>query len=50
MTAIVISSEEMDDNVKLVKLLEESVLLEKDFSNTIKIKREHKKVDFFPCN
>lgn len=38
MTAIIISNEEMDDNIKLVKLLEESVLLEKDFNKTSKNK------------
>ena len=38
MTAIIISNEEMDDNIKLVKLLEESVLLEKDFNKTNKNK------------
>ena len=38
MTAIIISNKEMDDNIKLVKLLEESVLLEKDFNKTNKNK------------
>lgn len=38
MTAIIISNEEMNDNIKLVKLLEESVLLEKDFNKTNKNK------------
>ena len=48
MTAIIISNEEMDDNVKLVKLLEESVLLEKDFSNTNKNKARAQKGRFLP--
>lgn len=50
MTTIIISNEEMDDNVKLVKLLEESVLWEKDFSKTNKNKARAQKGGFFPCN
>ena len=46
MTTMIISNEEMIDIMKILKSLEESGLLIKDVSDTIKIKQENKKRDF----
>ena len=46
MTALIISNEEMNDTMKIVKSLEESSLLMKDVSKTIKIEAKNKKEDF----
>ena len=49
-TALTISNEKIDDKMKIVKLLEESGLLIKWISKTIKNKaKERRKVDFFQC-
>ena len=46
MTALIISNEEMNDTMKIVKSLEESSLLMKDVSKTIKIEAKNKKEGF----
>ena len=43
MTAIIVSNEEMNDTMKIVKSLEESGLLIKGVSKTIKMKQKQKK-------
>ena len=48
-TTLIISHEEMNDIVKRVKSLEESGLLIKDVSQTIKIKQKNKEEDFSVC-
>ena len=45
MTAMIISNEEMDDIMKIVKYFEESGLLKK----RCLMKQENKKVDFLTC-
>ena len=47
-TALTISNEEIDDKMKIVKLLEESGLLIKWISKTIKNKAKERKGGFFP--
>ena len=47
--AAIISNEEMEDITKIVKSLEESGLLIKGISETIKNKKKNKKEDFFRC-
>ena len=46
---LIISNDEMNDIVKIVKLLEESGLLIKDMSETFKMKQKNKKADFSVC-
>ena len=46
--ALIISNEEMEDIIKIVKSLEESGLLIKRISET-KMKQKNKKVDFSEC-
>ena len=47
-TALIISNEELEDIIKIVKSLEESGLLVKEISETIKNeKKKNKKEDFF---
>ena len=43
MTAIIVSNEEMNDTMKVVKSLEESALLIKGVRKTIKMKQKQKK-------
>ena len=47
-TALTISNEEMEDAVKIVKLLKESRLLVKKISETIKSKTNKQKGGFLP--
>ena len=50
MTTLTISNEKMDDIMKMIKSLEESGLLIKGVSETIKnVAKEQKKVDFLSC-
>ena len=48
-TALIISNEEIEDIMKIVKSLEQSGLLVKGISETIKNKKKNKKEDFFQC-
>ena len=48
-TALIISNEELDDIMKIVKSLKESGLRIKYFSETIKNKAKNKNVDFLVC-
>ena len=48
-TALIISNREMDDIMKIVKSLEESGLLVKNVSDTIKNKPNNKKLVFPEC-
>ena len=48
-TTSIISNEEMKDIMKIVKSLEESELLIKEFMKQLKMKQRNKKVDFFQC-
>ena len=48
-TALIISNEEMEDIMKIVKSLEELGLLIKGISKTIKMKQISKKTNFFQC-
>ena len=45
-TALIISNEEMEDIMKVVKSLKESGLLINSISETIKMKQINKKADF----
>ena len=45
-TTLIISNEEMNDIMKIVKSLEESTLLIKDVSETVKNKTQEKKGGF----
>ena len=47
--AVIISKEEREDVMKIVKSLEESGLLIKGISKTIENEANEKKVDFFQC-
>ena len=49
MTTLIISNEEMNYVMKIVKSLEESGLLIKRVSETIKMKQNNKKEDFLEC-
>ena len=49
MTALLISNEEMQQVMKIVKSLDESGLLIKGVSETIKMKQKNKKVNFLAC-
>ena len=49
MTILIISNEEMDDIMKIVKSLGESGLLIKGVSKIIKMKPKGKKMDFLAC-
>ena len=46
---LIISNEDMDDIMKTVKSLEKSSLLIKGVSDTLKIKKKNKGVDFLAC-
>ena len=46
---LIISNEDMDDIMKIVKSLEKSCLLIKGVSDTLKIKKKNKGVDFLAC-
>ena len=48
-TTLIISNEEMNDIMKIVKSLEESDLLIKDFSETIQNEAKNKKEGFSVC-
>ena len=48
-TTSIISNEEMKDIMKIVKSLEESELLIKEFMKQLKMKQRNKMVDFFQC-
>ena len=49
MTALLISNEEMEDKLKIVKSLKESDLLKQVISKQLKIKQKNKKVHFSQC-
>ena len=49
MTKLIISNEELDDIIKIIKSLEESGLLIKGASKTIKNEAKEKKMDFLAC-
>ena len=49
MTTLIISNEEMDDIIKIVRSLEESGLLIKGVNKAIKNKANNKMVDFLAC-
>ena len=49
MTALLISNEEMQQVMKIVKSLDESGLLIKGVNETIKMKQKNKKVNFLAC-
>ena len=49
MTTLIVSNEEMNYIMKIVKSLEESGLLIKRVSETIKMKQNNKKEDFLEC-
>ena len=49
MTTLIISNEEMDDILKIIKSLEESGLLIKGVSKTIKNEAKEQTVDFSAC-
>ena len=46
---LIISNEEMNDIIKIVKRLDESTLLTKGVNEAIKMKQNNKKVDFSVC-
>ena len=46
---LIISNEDIDDIMKIVKSLEKSSLLIKGVSDTLKIKKKNKGVDFLAC-
>ena len=48
-TTLIISNEEMEDIMKIVKSLEDSGLSIKDVNETIKMKQKNKKRDFSEC-
>ena len=48
-TTLIISNEEMEDIMKIIKSLEESLLLVKGICETIKNKTKEKKQDLFQC-
>ena len=48
-TTLIISNEEMNNVMKIVKSLEESCLLIKALVKQLKMKRKNKKVDFSVC-
>ena len=48
-TTLIISNEEMEDIMKIVKSLEESGLLIKGINETSKMKQKNKKENFFQC-
>ena len=48
--ALIISNKEMNDNMAIVKALEESGLLTTGANKTIKMKQENKKADFSTCS
>ena len=49
MTALLISNEEMEDKLKIVKSLKESDLLKQVISKQLTIKQKNKKVHFSQC-
>ena len=49
MITLIISTEEMDDIMKIVKYLEDAGLLIKGVSKTIQNETKNKKVDFSAC-
>ena len=48
-TILMISNEEMEDLMRIVKSLEESILLIKELLKQLKMKQKKKKEDFFQC-
>ena len=48
-TTLIVSNEEMNDIMKIIKSFEESGLLIKDVRETIKMKQNNKKEDFLEC-
>ena len=48
-TTLIISNEEMEDIIKIVKSLEDSALLIKGVVKQLKIKQKNKKEDFSKC-
>ena len=49
MTRLTISNEKMDDIIKIIKPLEDALLLMKTVSETIENETKEKKVDFSVC-
>ena len=49
-TALIISNEQMEDIMKIVKSLEESALLIKGISETINNEAKNRKEDFYHCH
>ena len=48
-TTLIISNEEMNDFMKIVKSLEESGLLIKAYAKQLKMKQKNRKEDFLEC-
>ena len=48
-TTLIISNEEMNDVMKIVKSLEESGLLIKAYAKQLKMKQKNRKEDFLEC-
>ena len=48
-TTLIISNEEMNDIMKIVKSLEESGLLIKAYAKQLKMKQTNRKEDFLEC-
>ena len=48
-TTLIISNEEMNDIMKIVKSLEESGLLIKAYAKQLKMKQKNRKEDFLEC-
>ena len=49
MTTLIISNEEMNDIMKIIKSREDAGLLIKDISEKLEMKQNKKKVDFLTC-
>ena len=50
MKIFIISNEEMDDIMKIIKSLDKSCLLIKGVSKQLKMKQKNKKKDFLACS
>ena len=48
-TTLIVSNEEMNDIMKIIKSLEESDLLIKGLAKKLKMKQKRKKKDFLKC-
>ena len=49
MTTLIISNEEMNDTMKIIRCLEDTGLLIKGVVKQLKIKQKNEKADFFAC-